>query len=34
VINQLRNAPDKHSLKTRRYLCSLDKQYLLDRLKQ
>jgi predicted transposase YbfD/YdcC len=34
VINQLRNAPDKHSLKTRRYLCSIDRQYLLDRLKQ
>lgn len=34
VINQLRNAPDKHSLKTRRYLCSIDRQYLLDRLTQ
>ena len=34
VINQLRTAPDKHSLKTRRYLCSIDRQYLLDRLKQ
>jgi hypothetical protein len=34
VVNQLRKTPGKHSLKTRRYLCSLDRQYLLDRLQQ
>ncbi len=34
VINQLKKTPDKRSLKSRRYLCSLDRQYLLDQLQQ
>jgi predicted transposase YbfD/YdcC len=34
VINQLRADPRKVSLKVKRYRCSIDRQYLLDILKQ
>jgi predicted transposase YbfD/YdcC len=34
VINQLKNDPRKVSLKVKRYRCSIDRDYLLERLKQ
>jgi predicted transposase YbfD/YdcC len=34
VINQLKNDPRKVGLKVKRYRCSIDRDYLLERLKQ
>jgi hypothetical protein len=34
VINKLKSDPRKVSLKVKRYRCSIDRQYLLDRLRQ
>jgi predicted transposase YbfD/YdcC len=34
VINKLKNDPRKVSLKVKRYRCSIDRDYLLERLKQ
>jgi hypothetical protein len=34
VINQLKNDPRKVSLKVKRYRCSIDRDYLVERLKQ
>lgn len=34
VLNVLRSDPRKVSLKVKRYRCSIDRQYLIDRLKQ
>jgi len=34
VVNQLKNDPRKVSLKTQRHRCSIDRQYLLDILRQ
>jgi len=34
VINKLKNDPRKVSLKVKRYRCSIDREYLIDRLRQ
>jgi predicted transposase YbfD/YdcC len=34
VLNQLKNDPRKVSLKVKRYRCSIDREYLIDRLRQ
>jgi predicted transposase YbfD/YdcC len=34
VINQLKNDPRKVSLKVKRYRCSIDREYLIERLRQ